>query len=213
MLCSDCWSQLRFDTNGDYCPGCGRDVSRYAIIDNKCPGCQQSTQAFDGIARAGAYNELLRNMILQFKFHETTEYKDLFCTMLGAALETTPFYKEIDFFVPVPLHWIRRFQRGYNQAAILSKGIASSKASINTDLVRIKNTKRQWNLDTAKRIKNVKGAFALRRNHIFSGKTLCLVDDITTSHATLNECAAILKRAGAKKVYAAVLSVAAKKPD
>ena len=213
MLCSDCWSQLQIDTNGDYCPNCGRDISRYAIIDNKCPDCQQSKQAFDGIARVGAYNGSLRNMILQFKFHEATEYKDLFCTMLRAVLEAALFHQEIDYFVPVPLHWLRRFQRGYNQATILSKGIASSKAAINTDIVRIKNTKRQWNLNTAKRVKNVKGAFAVRRNHVFSGKTICLVDDITTSHATLNECAAILKQVGAKKVYAAVLSVAAVRPD
>ena len=213
VLCRACWEGLQSCISGDYCPSCGRDASRYAIIDNRCAACQDDMINFDGILRAGAYHDSLRDMILQFKFYEATEYKGLLCDMLNSVLKTGSFSKEIDYFVPVPLHWLRRLDRGYNQSMLLCEGIDAHKAEINTDLVRIRNTQRQWNLSRSKRKKNVEGAFAVRKGHVFSGKTVCLVDDITTSHATLNECSATLKQAGAKNVYAAVLTVAAGRLD
>ena len=71
-------------------------------------------------------------------------------------------------------------------------------AKINTDLVRVRYTKRQWHLSQYKRKRNVKDAFAVRDGHDFSSRKICLVDDITTSGATLNECARTLKDAGAE---------------
>ena len=79
---------------------------------------------------------------------------------------------------------------------------------ISTDLVRIRNTQQQWDLTHPQRRRNVKGAFAVRKGHPFNEKTVLLVDDISTSGATLNECAKTLKAAGAKKVYTAVLATA-----
>lgn len=74
-------------------------------------------------------------------------------------------------------------------------------------------TERQWNLSPAKRKRNVADAFAVRKGHKFSGQTVCLVDDITTSGATLNECAKTLKEAGAQKVFAVVAAVAMQDAD
>ena len=110
--------------------------------------------------------------------------------------------------MPVPLHWRRQLSRGYNQSLIISKGLERRSAPISTDLVRIRYTQRQWNLSPAGRKRNVAGAFAVRKGHRFSGRTICLVDDITTSGATLNECAKTLKEAGAEKVFAVVVAVA-----
>jgi predicted amidophosphoribosyltransferase len=66
----------------------------------------------------------------------------------------------------------------------------------------------QPGVDFVKRKANVSGAFAVRRGHQYDGKTICLVDDVKTTGATLNECAKVLKEAGAKKVYALVLATA-----
>jgi ComF family protein len=129
--------------------------------------------------------------------------------LADAALQASPVKDNIDFFVPVPLHWVRRFARGFNQSLLIAKGLTNSVVPINTDLVRIRYTKRQYHLTHAKRKRNVAGAFAVRRGHEFSGKNVCLIDDITTSRATLNECAKTVKQAGAKKVYALVLAAAA----
>lgn len=207
-LCHDCWNELLSAAAGDYCPGCGRDASRYGIIDGRCADCQDAKLQFDGIARAGVYDGTLRDLILAFKFHDRTEIGPLLCTLVDSAMAGSVFGRQADMIVPVPLHWRRRIVRGYNQSQIVGRGLKSSPAKVNTDLVRIRHTERQWNLTPAKRRKNVAGAFAVRKDHKFSGRSVCLVDDITTSHATLNECAKTLKEAGAKEVFACVVAVA-----
>jgi competence protein ComFC len=161
----------------------------------------------DGIARAGIYGEALRKMLVAFK-RDRTELAAHLSTLANPAFEVCGFYDEIEMLVPVPLHWRRRLSRGYNQAELLAKKLHHPSAKINYDLARIRYTKMQPSLSLAERQANVRDAFAVRRGHRFSGKTLCLVDDVKTTGATLNECAKVLKEAGAKKVFALVLAVA-----
>ena len=207
-LCKECWDELLACTGGDYCPRCGRDASRYALVDGVCPDCQGKEIHFDEIARSGVYAQSLQRMILAFK-NSRTEL-DLTLGFLGnSALQGSGFVKAIDFFVPVPLHWSRRLARGYNQSLILVKKLKQPEAKINTDLVRIRRTKFQPTMASpAARARNVAGAFAVRKGHEFTGRKICLVDDIKTTGATLNECAKTLKEAGASKVFALVLAVA-----
>jgi len=208
-LCRDCWDELLQCVGGDYCRRCGRDASRYATIAGGCANCHDRQIYFDGIARGGVYDGSLRDMILAFKFHDHTELDSHLCMLTDSAFQGSGFDDRIDMFVPVPLHWLRHLARGYNQSLIICKGLRNSGMPVNTDLVRIRNTHRQWNLSATMRKRNVAGAFAVRRGHNFSAKNICLVDDITTSGATLNECAKTLKDAGAAKVFALVAAVAA----
>jgi len=207
-LCQRCWDELLACAGGDYCGRCGRDASKYAAIGEGCANCQDAKLHFDGIARGGVYDGSLRNMILAFKFRDRTELDLQLCFMVNSAFAGSEFLDRIDVFVPVPLHWRRRLERGYNQSLILCKGIEAAKGKISADFVRARYTARQWNLSPAKRKRNVAGAFAVRKGHGFAGRTVCLVDDITTSGATLNECAKTLKEAGAEKVFAVVAAVA-----
>ena len=207
-LCQNCWDELLACVGGDYCSRCGKDASKYAAIGAGCANCQDEKLHFDGIARGGVYDGSLRNMILAFKFNDKTELDSQLCFMLNSALAGSEFLDQIDLFVAVPLHWRRRLERGYNQSLILCKGMKGTKGRISTDFVRARYTQRQWNLSPAKRKRNVAGAFAVRKGHDFAGRTVCLVDDITTSGATLNECARTLKEAGAQKVFAVVAAVA-----
>lgn len=212
-LCRDCWNELLWCTAGEYCPSCGKDVSKYGIVNGKCAQCENLVLHFDGIGRAGVYDGVLRDMILAIKFHDQTELGGGLCELINSAYLGSAFCREIDMIVPVPLHWRRRFGRGFNQAKLISKGMGRGAVVMDTDLVRIRYTQRQWSLDAAKRKRNVKGAFTVRKGHNYSGKTVCLVDDITTSNATLNECARTLKEAGAKKVFACVVAVAMQEKD
>jgi ComF family protein len=207
-LCGDCWAELLACSSGDYCPRCGRNASRYAIVKGACPDCLEKEICFDGIARGGVYSGALRDIIIAFKKGRTELGKTL--DFLGnAALQGSAFYGEIELFVPVPLHWRRRLVRGYNQSLVLAKRLKHSTAKIDTDLVRMRRTKQQPAMaNFAARAANVAGAFAVRRGHNFAGRKICLVDDIKTSGATLNECAKTLKDAGASKVFALVLAVA-----
>ncbi|UCC22573.1 MAG: ComF family protein [Planctomycetota bacterium] len=208
-LCKECWGQLLACTGADYCPACGRGVSRYALVDGACADCKDRKILFDGIARSGYYSGSLQRMILTFKYYGRTELDSTLGFLINAALEGSSFIDEIEVFVPVPLHWSRRLGRGYNQSMILAKRLKHTRAKINTELVRVRRTKSQPLMATpAARARNVAGAFAVRRGHKFAGRNICLVDDIKTTGATLNECAKTLKEAGAAKVFAVVLAVA-----
>jgi competence protein ComFC len=207
-LCKNCWGELSECTGGDYCPRCGRDASRFALVAGACPDCQGKEFYFDGIARGGVYAQSLEKMVLAFK-KSRTELDLVLGFLANSALQGSSFYKEIELFVPVPLHWTRRLFRGYNQSLIIAKRLKHPTAKISTDLVRIRRTKSQPAMTSpAARAKNVAGAFAVRWRHNFTGKRICLVDDIKTTGATLNECAKTLKEAGASKVFAMVLAVA-----
>lgn len=207
-LCGDCWDELRACTGGDYCPRCGRDVSEYGIVGGACPDCQGKEIHFDQIARGGVYEKALKKLILSFK-RGGTELDATLGWLANAALEGSKFADEIEFLVPVPLHWVRRLVRGYNQSQVLAKRLKHPGAKINTDLVRIRNTKSQPTMaSAAARARNVAGAFSVRYGHQFGGRNVCLVDDIKTTGATLNECAKTLKEAGSAKVFGLVLAVA-----
>jgi competence protein ComFC len=166
----------------------------------------------DGLARSGIYADALRKMIVSFK-RDRTELARHLSMLAEPALRSSHFYDDIEMFVPVPLHWRRRLSRGYNQAEILAKNIRHPRAKVSYDLARIRNTKMQPAVSFAQRKANVEGAFAVRWRHRFDGKTVCLVDDVRTTGATLNECAKVLKEAGAKKVYAVVLATAGQQND
>lgn len=210
-LCRDCWDKLLICTGGDYCRRCGRDAGKYGLVGGFCPDCQGKELHFDCIARAGIYEHTLRKMILSFK-NGRTELNSVLGFLANSALQGSGFINDVELFVPVPLHWTRRLMRGYNQSHVLVRKIKHSTAKISTDLVRIRRTKSQPAMvSPAARKKNVAGAFAVRYGHVFDGKNICLVDDIKTTGATLNECAKTLKHAGASEVFALVLAVAGQK--
>lgn len=207
-VCQTCWQQLLTCTAGEYCPRCGRDATRYGLVAGTCPACQGLEIHFDGIARAGVYADALQRMILAFK-HDRTELAPLLASLTDSVFQGSPFYDDVDLLVPVPLHWTRRLARGYNQSHLIAKRLTHPAARLCTDLVRIRRTKAQPIAATpAARARNVRNAFAPRADHRFAERNICLVDDIKTSGATLNECARTLKAAGAGKVYALVLAVA-----
>jgi ComF family protein len=110
--------------------------------------------------------------------------------------------------VPVPLHWTRLFARRYNQAGLLAHAIrAAGGPPVMPDwLVRRRRTPSQGRLGPTARARNVRGAFALHRGRSVKGKRIVLVDDVLTTGATVEECARVLRRAGAE--FVGVLTLA-----
>lgn len=116
----------------------------------------------------------------------------------------------IDLITPVPLHHLKKAERGYNQAYYIAKGI-SRQTNIplaNRLIKRIKFTQTQTTLSLEEREKNVREAFKVRKKHGFKGKNILIVDDVITTGATTNECARILLKAGAGKILAASVALA-----
>jgi ComF family protein len=212
-LCNWCGQQLNLVTSGNYCRRCGRDVSEFAVFGGSCPRCREEEIFFDAIARCGIYEQSLREMILSFKSDSGKATKTL-SFLANSALSGSTFLGEIDYFVPVPLHWTSKMRRGYNQSQILAERLIHPAAKVSTDFARIRRTKKQTSMASVhQRLKNVEGAFAVRYRHPYIGKKVCLVDDVKTTGATLNECARQLKDAGAAKVFALVLAVADQRVD
>src|SRR5438477_6593458 len=109
---------------------------------------------------------------------------------------------------PVPLHWTRLFTRCYNQAGLLAHAVraAGGPPVMPDGLVRRRRTPSQGRLGPAARARNVRGAFAVRRGRDVKGKRIVLVDDVLTTGATVEECARVLRRAGATFVGGLTLS-------
>jgi ComF family protein len=113
----------------------------------------------------------------------------------------------LDAVVPVPLHWVRRWQRGYNQSSAIAYGLASRlRLPFRPGwLRRTRNTPSQTKQTASGRRDNVRGAFAVPRRVRLDGQTVLLVDDVMTTGATASEAARALRKAGAGRVAVAVL--------
>ena len=111
--------------------------------------------------------------------------------------------------VPVPLHYKRQKERGFNQAYLLAKQLTwllRPNSKLTNSLLRSKNTKKQAKLSRVDRLKNLSEAFSLKQNQKIEGSNVILIDDVCTTGSTINECAKVLKKAGAKSVRGFVLA-------
>ncbi|HVP21330.1 MAG TPA: ComF family protein [Anaerolineaceae bacterium] len=114
---------------------------------------------------------------------------------------------KIELILPVPLSGLRLQERGYNQAAMLAKplSLATGIPYKPKAIARIRNTRAQVGLKASERLENVKDAF-LANPDIARGKRILLVDDVTTTGATISACASALKNAGAQSIYGLTLA-------
>jgi len=116
--------------------------------------------------------------------------------------------QDVDVVVPVPLHWLRRIRRRFNQSGDLAEAVGkrfglSLRAGV---LRRVRPTRSQVGLTATQREDNVRGAFRVLRPQEVRERRVLLVDDVLTTGATCSECARTLRRAGAKRVYVAALA-------
>jgi ComF family protein len=147
---------------------------------------------------------VLRELIHLFKYARIRPLAGPLGEILARAI---PRDQTFDAIVPVPLHWRRRWQRGFNQSALLAAAIARRYGiPVRGWLCRTRATPTQAGLTNARRRSNVTGAFRVGRRARVSGRRILLVDDVMTTGATAGACAAALKRAGAK--YVALLTLA-----
>ena len=119
-----------------------------------------------------------------------------------------PHFADVDMVIPVPLHWWRKWRRGYNQAEVIAAELAKAlHAQLRTrDLVRVRRTRSQTSLDAQARIRNVQGVFALR--HSFPTRHVLLVDDTFTTGATLAACYNAVRSALGPSVQISIATLA-----
>ncbi len=210
-FCSDCWSQLGLCFVDGFCMRCGREAGQFRQLLNCCQKCEDETYHFDSIACAGIYHPPFSDLIVKFKLSDHVSLLPVLSDFAQKTFSRVPFFSQIDYLVPVPMYWLNYFHRGFNQSHLLAKSLDVPGVKVNHNLVKVRRTKSQTAVTFAQRRKNLLGAFAVRKNHDFAGKNVCLIDDVKTTGATLDECAGVLKQAGATKVFAFVLAVAGQK--
>lgn len=205
-LCAGCLETFPNNTP-PFCPFCGQ--GRLLEPDPACcPSCQGRPFLFDQAWSAMLYEGPVRDCLHHFKYRERYLLsKPLTERLVRFAQRFLPL-RGFDAIVPVPLSRRRENERGFNQSFLLSRGLsrALDLPLLRHSLVRWRQTPSQISLSREGRLKNVAGAFRVKQLPPLQEKRLLLVDDVFTTGATVNACAAVLKEAGAASVSVLTLA-------
>ncbi len=210
-LCSACWGNIIWldDNSCNICHFPFENTNNHALHpDFLCASCIAHPPDYDKARSVFLYNEASRKLVTQYKYGDKTHYAKTYSEWM---LHTgQKLLDETDILCPVPLHWKRLLLRKYNQSALLTRHIAqqSHLPPLYRLLLKRKNNVPQASLTKKQRLSNAKGVFALNPRYYeqIQGKNITLIDDVTTTNATVNECAKILKKNGAAKVYVLTLA-------
>jgi ComF family protein len=196
---------VRFLTN-PLCERCG--IPLEAPAQELCTHCLVEPPTYRRARSAVVYDDGSRDLVLRLKHADALSGVPVLARwMQRAGAEILP---DADWLIPVPLHWTRLFHRRYNQSAELARALAriSGVTALTDGLGRTRQTPSQGGLSRGKRRSNVRDAFRVPARHQvrICGKRIILVDDVMTTGATLDACAAALLDAGADTIDALCLA-------
>jgi ComF family protein len=186
-----------------FCPRCGRPQASGIV----CASCWQRPTEIDGIRSPFRFDEVIRKAIHELKYRNLRAISPRLAELLADYLEKNPLPG--DALVGVPLHPRRLRERGYNQSDLVAEELGKhiGLPVIEDCLVRVKQAQPQVKaVDVEERRRNVADAFVCRDESV-SGKRIILIDDVCTSGATLESCAAALKNKGATSVWGLTLAM------
>ncbi len=201
FLCLSCQHRLQ-RIMPPLCPKCGRPQPS-GIVCSSCVGWQAE---IDGIRSPFRFEDTVRKAVHQLKYRNIRVLAVPLAKLLSDYLAASPVLGEV--LVPVPLHRKRLRERGYNQSSLLAieLGKLSGLPVVDDCLVRQRHVSPQARTaNVEERRRNVAGAFICRDNRL-RDKQVLLIDDVSTSGATLDACAAALKAAGAASVWGLTLA-------
>ena len=203
-VCSNCFANISLYQEF-VCPMCLR-----RSIDGKThPSCI-TPHSLDGLMAGVVYKGVVKRLVFRFKYPPyIANLQELMGKIFTEMIAQNELFMHTlpqqPIVIPIPLSSQKLKKRGYNQAELLSKRLANdfNLKHMNELLKRKIHTKPQFQLNKLQRAKNVHGAFevASSSKQKIKGATILLIDDLATSCATLKECAKVLERAGAKRVY------------
>ena len=199
--------------------------------DSICKQCFSKIQKSDKeflkseFERKFKEEKIVNEFLSLFIFKEDSPIRDLihglkydkkfrFGSFLGKLLAEN-FYNQIkmwniDFIIPIPLHKLKKAERGFNQSYYISKSLAKNlDLNVKTSVLnrnRFTATQTKFNIDERK--ENMKGAFTIKNKKIVNGRNIILLDDVITTGSTISECARGLKQNGAGNIYAVSVGIA-----
>ena len=206
-VCQPCWDRIPAPLP-PYCDGCGAPLPSWRVLDSSgatCVDCRRAPAgALTRVRAVGAYDGTLRVLVQRMKYAGHSSLARRLGHLARSAGRDV--LDGADYVVPVPLHPVRRLQRGFNQADVIAGALG---IPVLPALRRARWTLTQTGLSAPQRQQNVHRAFALSfllrlrgTQHTVRNRTLVLVDDVRTTGATRDSCARVLLAAGAAEVRA-----------
>jgi len=206
-VCGPCWTRLS-PLPAQQCGACGATLGQTPTDPRlRCSGCHSRLGALTSVTAWGRYDGTLRTLIHAMKYDGYASIASRLGVLIRPGVRET--LAGAHAAVPVPLHPVKRLQRGFNQADLIARGLGLPVIRV---LRRRRWTHSQTRLRAGGRQRNVENAFRLafgRRSAVSTrvqDRVLVLVDDVRTTGATLEACAAVLRRAGAAEVRALVVA-------
>ena len=220
-VCDNCLIALR-PIEGSYCSVCGEALHLQAFIDRgetehwetRCMLCQRADPPFERAVAYGSYDHGLRDLIHLLKFQAIRPAAAVLGRMLAELVANLELAMPVGAIavVPVPLHPRKQAQRGFNQAEVVARaalrqlGRPARFELCSHILVRRRETGSQIGLTRHQRRENLRGAFAVGDPTRILKRDILLVDDVFTTGTTASECARVLLRAGAARVWVATVA-------
>lgn len=189
-----------------FCQVCRTPFVNPHSLDDQglCRVCRESLVNFDAAYAFGSYDGALRKLVQLFKYGKVETLAGPLSRLL---IKSLPFGENFDVIVPMPLHWRKRWERGFNQAELLALPVARRYGlKLSRNLRRVRYTRAQAGLNEQERQKNLKNSFRVDRPAQMAGKRVLLIDDVLTTGATLRAAAAALRSSGASRVTALTLA-------
>jgi len=203
VLCPACIEQIQH-LPSPICDFCGTPLSTYGL----CKNCQYHRPKLSGQRAVSLYQEPLRGCIHSLKYDGNIRLAVPLGLLLAQAFRR--YGLQADLLIPVPLHSERQQQRGFNHASLLAE-VCSTNVGIpmyDNILIRHRATVAQVDLHPRERYQNVAGAFVCSSSakSVLNGRRILIIDDVSTTSATLEACATPLFEAGAKEIWGLVLA-------
>jgi ComF family protein len=209
-VCDSCWAKaLKLEIVRPWCPSCGIPFQTFDPgPEHLCSECSRETPPFSGARSFGYYRAELSRLVQGLKFEGRKNLSGLLSPLMAQAFVNSWDHRQIDQIVPVPLHPKRRRERGFNQAAVLARGLARliGLPCCEQALRRVSATLPQVGLTDAERVKNVRGAFHCGKPDLVAAKRILLIDDVMTTGATVRSACEGLLEGGALRVSVLTLA-------
>lgn len=191
------------------CQKCRSDIDKIDI--KRCSMCNKEfcecnkKYSFSYVISVYYYDDKPKEAIKDMKFRGYGYNAKGFSEMIYEQLKSFKYFDEVDMVVEVPMHFLKRLKRGYNQTELIAKYLCQrlNKPFTKRIVKKIKNTKEQSKLDYKRRVMNLNNAYRIIDNSLIKNKVILLIDDVLTTGSTANECSKVLINNGAKKVYVA----------
>lgn len=207
VICDECMKKLPFIFHG--CIKCGEKIDGEYDV---CYSCKQNFREFDKNYSVFEYCGIAKEMVWNIKY----ENKKYLAKTMASFLADKVVFENIkfDLLTCVPTTKTNIKKRGYNQAMLIAENLAKllcAKADFSI-LYRVKENTSQVSLSAQERQKNIENSFIVQNKKEVKGKTILVIDDVLTTGATMNECAKMLKKAGAKSVIGLTFANTTRKP-